>query len=44
MDHQLFCGSCKRVRSKVNGTRKVSQRTIVPNADVLLDKKLGVFR
>ena len=42
-DHQLLSGSREDVLRKVNGTWKVARRTIVLDANVLLDKNLSVF-
>jgi hypothetical protein len=42
-DHQLLSGCREDVLRQVNGAWKVSRRTIVLDADVLLDKNLSVF-
>src|SRR6202795_2669192 len=42
-DHQLLSGCREDVLRKVNGAWKVSRRTIVLDANVLLDKNLSVF-
>jgi 3-phenylpropionate/cinnamic acid dioxygenase small subunit len=42
-DHQLLSGCREDVLRKVNGGWKVSRRTIVLDANVLLDKNLSVF-
>ena len=42
-DHQLFSGCREDVLRKVKGAWKVSRRTIVLDANVLLDKNLSVF-
>ena len=42
-DAQLFAGSREDVLRPVNGAWKVAKRTIVLDANVLLDKNLSVF-
>lgn len=42
-DHQLLSGCREDVLRKVNGAWKVSRRTILLDANVLLDKNLSVF-
>ena len=42
-DHQLLSGCRDDVLRKVNGAWKVARRTIVLDANVLLDKNLSVF-
>jgi len=42
-DHQLLSGSREDLLRKVNGAWKVARRTIVLDANVLLDKNLSVF-
>jgi len=42
-EHQLLSGCREDLLRKVNGTWKVSTRTIVLGANVLLDKNLNVF-
>jgi 3-phenylpropionate/cinnamic acid dioxygenase small subunit len=42
-DHQLLSGCREDVLRKVNGGWKVAKRTIVLDANVLLDKNLSVF-
>jgi 3-phenylpropionate/cinnamic acid dioxygenase small subunit len=42
-DHQLLSGCREDVLRKVNGAWKVAKRTIVLDANVLLDKNLSVF-
>ena len=42
-DHQLLSGCREDVLRKVEGAWKVSRRTIVLDANVLLDKNLSVF-
>ena len=42
-DHQLLSGSREDVLRQVDGTWKVARRTIVLDANVLLDKNLSVF-
>jgi hypothetical protein len=42
-DHQLLSGCREDVLRKVNGAWKVRRRTIVLDANVLLDKNLSVF-
>ena len=42
-DHQLLSGCRKDLLRKVNRAWKVSRRTIVLDANVLLDKNLSVF-
>jgi 3-phenylpropionate/cinnamic acid dioxygenase small subunit len=42
-DHQLLSGCREDVLRKVNGAWRVSRRTIVLDANVLLDKNLSVF-
>jgi len=42
-DHQLLSGCCEDLLRKVNGVWKVARRTIVLDANVLLDKNLSVF-
>jgi hypothetical protein len=42
-DHQLLPGYREDVLRKVNGAWKVRRRTIVLDANVLLDKNLSVF-
>jgi integrase len=42
-DQQLFAGSREDVLRQVNGTWKVAKRTIVLDANVLLDKNLSIF-
>ena len=43
-DHQLFSACREDVLRKVEGTWKVARRTIVLDANVLLDQNLSVFR
>jgi hypothetical protein len=42
-DNQLLAGRRKGMLSKASGGSKVGRRTIVLDANVLLDKKLSVF-
>jgi len=42
-DHQLLSGCREDVLRKVNDAWKVARRTIVLDANVLLDKNLSVF-
>ena len=42
-DHQLLSGCREDLLRKVNGAWKVRSRTIVLDANVLLDKNLSVF-
>ena len=42
-DHQLLSGYREDVLRKVDGTWKIAKRTIVLDANVLLDKNLSVF-
>jgi len=42
-DQQLFAGSREDVLRQVNGVWKVAKRTIVLDANVLLDKNLSIF-
>ena len=42
-DQQLFAGSREDVLRQVNGAWKVAKRTIVLDANVLLDKNLSIF-
>jgi 3-phenylpropionate/cinnamic acid dioxygenase small subunit len=42
-DHQLLSGCREDVLRKVNGAWKVRRRTIVLDANVLLDKNLSIF-
>ena len=42
-DHQLLSGCREDLLRQVNGVWKVSRRTIVLDANVLLDKNLSVF-
>ena len=42
-DQQLFAGSREDVLRRVDGAWKVSKRTVVLDANVLLDKNLSVF-
>ena len=42
-DHQLLSGSREDVLRKANGTWKIARRTILLDANVLLDKNLSVF-
>src|SRR5271163_3184646 len=42
-DHQLLSGSREDVLRRVDGAWKVARRTIVLDANVLLDKNLSVF-
>jgi len=42
-DHQLLAGSREDVLRRVDGGWKVAKRTIVLDANVLLDKNLSVF-
>ena len=42
-DHQLLSGCREDVLRRVNGAWKVARRTIVLDANVLLDKNLSVF-
>src|SRR5271167_2154303 len=42
-DHQLLSGCREDVLRKVKGAWKVARRTIVLDANVLLDKNLSVF-
>jgi hypothetical protein len=42
-DHQHLSGYRKHVLRKANGAWKVRRRTIVLDANVLLDKNLSVF-
>jgi len=42
-DHQLLAGSREDVLRRVDGAWKVAKRTIVLDANVLLDKNLSIF-
>ena len=42
-DYQLLSGSRRDVLRKVSGAWKVSRRTIILDANVLLDKNLSLF-
>jgi 3-phenylpropionate/cinnamic acid dioxygenase small subunit len=42
-DQQLCAGSREDVLRQVNGAWKVAKRTIVLDANVLLDKNLSIF-
>jgi 3-phenylpropionate/cinnamic acid dioxygenase small subunit len=42
-DHQLLSGYREDLLRKVEGAWKVARRTIVLDANVLLDKNLSVF-
>ena len=42
-DHQLLSGCREDVLRKVGGAWKVARRTIVLDANVLLDKNLSIF-
>src|SRR6266536_1155522 len=42
-DHQLLAGSREDVLRRVNGVWKVAKRTILLDANVLLDKNLSIF-
>src|SRR5437899_12336171 len=42
-DHQLLAGSREDVLRRVNGAWKISKRTILLDANVLLDKNLSIF-
>jgi hypothetical protein len=42
-DHQLLSGCREDLLRKVNSAWKVTRRTIVLDANVLLDKNLSVF-
>jgi 3-phenylpropionate/cinnamic acid dioxygenase small subunit len=42
-DHHLLSGCREDVLRKINGAWKVARRTIVLEANVLLDKNLSVF-
>jgi 3-phenylpropionate/cinnamic acid dioxygenase small subunit len=42
-DHQLLAGSREDVLRKVDGAWKIAKRTILLDANVLLDKNLSVF-
>ena len=42
-DHQLLAGSREDVLRRVNGGWKVAKRTVLLDANVLLDKNLSVF-
>ena len=42
-DHQLLSGCREDLLRKANGAWKVARRTIVLDANVLLDKNLSVF-
>jgi 3-phenylpropionate/cinnamic acid dioxygenase small subunit len=42
-DHQLLSGCREDLLRKVNGAWKVTRRTSVVDANVLLDKNLSVF-
>ena len=42
-DHQLLAGSREDVLRRVGGAWKVAKRTIVLDANVLLDKNLSIF-
>ena len=42
-DHQLLSGCREDLLRKVDGTWKIARRTIVLDANVLLDKNLSVF-
>ena len=42
-DHQLLSGSREDVLRRVNGAWKVARRTVLLDANVLLDKNLSIF-
>src|SRR6266849_4936697 len=42
-DHQLLAGSREDVLRRVNGAWKIAKRTILLDANVLLDKNLSIF-
>jgi len=42
-DHQLLSGSREDVLRNIDGGWKIAKRTIIPDANVLLDKNLSVF-
>jgi 3-phenylpropionate/cinnamic acid dioxygenase small subunit len=42
-DHQILAGSREDVLRRVNGAWKVARRTILLDANVLLDKNLSIF-
>jgi biphenyl 2,3-dioxygenase beta subunit len=42
-DHQLLAGSREDLLRKVDGAWKIAKRTILLDANVLLDKNLSVF-
>src|ERR1700704_1620484 len=42
-DHQLLAGSREDVLRRVNGAWKIAKRTILLDANVLLDKTLSIF-
>src|SRR5712691_8084513 len=42
-DHQLLSGSREDVLRRVNGAWKIAKRTILLDANVLLDKNLSIF-
>jgi 3-phenylpropionate/cinnamic acid dioxygenase small subunit len=42
-DHQLLAGSREDVLRRVNGAWKIARRTILLDANVLLDKNLSIF-
>src|SRR6266702_647761 len=42
-DHQLLSGSREDVLRRVNGTWKIAKRTILLDANVLMDKNLSIF-
>ncbi len=42
-DHQLLAGSREDVLRRVNGAWKIARRTVLLDANVLLDKNLSIF-
>ena len=42
-DHQLLAGSREDVLRRVNGAWKIAKRTVLLDANVLLDKNLSIF-
>ena len=42
-DHQLLAGSREDVLRRVNGVWKIAKRTVLLDANVLLDKNLSIF-
>ena len=42
-DHQLLAGSRDDVLRRVNGAWKIAKRTVLLDANVLLDKNLSIF-